>query len=168
MVPHSPLDTYRFTTLSVPAGERFDAWAEALSLCDHDAPIDAAVPFDAEFHAMRFGPFVLTSQRWVRPERPVSYRAIRSARKIMSDGLDYFHLMFPLTGSAVGEFGSRHARVQAGELSVYDMSRPFDCVVTTGDVVGLLVRREMLEAPDLSGPPFVQWHKADEAMPSRF
>ncbi|WP_175926315.1 helix-turn-helix domain-containing protein [Burkholderia cepacia] len=150
MAAYSPLDTYRFTTLSVPESERFDAWAAALSLCDYGSPTDATVPFDAEFHAMRFGPFVLTSQRWVRAERSVSYRAVRSARKIMADGLDYFHVMFHLTGSAAGEFGSRRVRAKMGEFYVCDMSLPFDCVVAAGDVVGLLVRRDMLRALDLN------------------
>ncbi|WP_322013122.1 helix-turn-helix domain-containing protein [Paraburkholderia sp. J12] len=150
MVDHSPLDTYRFTTLGLPESERFDAWAAAMSLCDYDSPTDAAVPFDAEFHAMRFGPFVLTSQRWIQPARPVSYRAVRSARKIVADGLDYFYLMFQLTGSAVGEFGPRRIKARVGELYVCDMSLPFDCVVTTGDIIGLLVRRDMLRALDLN------------------
>ncbi|CAB3759147.1 hypothetical protein GQ57_20165 [Burkholderia sp. MSh2] len=148
MVADFPLDTYRFTTLGVPESERFDAWAAALSLCDCDSPTDATVPFDAEFHAMRFGPFVLTSQRWVRTEHPVSYRAVRSARKIVADGLDYFHVMCQLTGSAVGEFGSRRVHAEGGALYVCDMSLPFDCVVTAGDAIGLLVRRDMLQDLD--------------------
>lgn len=150
MAVYSPLDTYRFTTLSVPESERFDAWAAALSLCDYGSPTDATVPFDAEFHAMRFGPFVLTSQRWVQTEHPVSYRVVRSARKIMADGLDDFHVMFQLTGSAVGEFGSRRVQAKVGELYVCDMSLPFDCVVTAGDAIGLLVRRDMLQTLDLN------------------
>ncbi|WP_080937123.1 helix-turn-helix domain-containing protein [Burkholderia plantarii] len=149
MVLHTPLYSYRFTTLSVPESERLDAWAAALSLCDYDLPTDATVPFDAEFYAMRFGPFVLTSQRWVRPEPPVSYRASRSTRKILADGLDYFHLMFQVTGSVAGECGSRQVRAQVGPLCVLDMSLPFDYVVTAGDVIGLLIRRDVLQALDL-------------------
>ncbi|NHH77964.1 helix-turn-helix domain-containing protein [Burkholderia gladioli] len=149
MALHTPLDIYRFTTLSVPKSERFNAWAAALSLCDYDLPTDAAVPFDAEFCAMRFGPFVLTSQRWVRSEPPVSYRATRSARKIMADGLDYFHLTLPLTGSTVGQPGFRRVQAQVGELSVFDMSLPFAYVVATGDAIGLLIRRDVLQALDL-------------------
>lgn len=144
-----PLDTYRFTTLNLPESERFAAWAAALSLCDYDLPTDATVPFDAEFYAMRFGPFVLTSQRWVRPESPVSYRATRSAQKIMADGLDYFYLIFQLTDSAVGESGSLRIQAQVGEQCMFDMSLPFDYVVTTRDVIGLLIRRDVLQALDL-------------------
>lgn len=150
MISHTRLDTYRFTTLSVPESERFAAWAAAMSLCDYDLPTDATIPFDAEFCAMRFGPFVLTSQHWVRPEAPVAYRAIRNARKIVADGLDCFHLRFQLSGSAVGSFGSQRVQSPVGELYVCDMSQPFDCVVTTVDIVGLLIRRDMLPALDLN------------------
>ncbi|MBI0327656.1 helix-turn-helix domain-containing protein [Burkholderia plantarii] len=149
MALHTPLDTYRFTTLSVPESERFDAWAAALSFYDFDLPTDSTLPFDAEFRAMRFGPFVLTSQRWLRPEPPMFYRAARSARKITADGLDYFHLMFPLKGSMVGRSGSRRVQAQVGALCVFDMSLPFDYVVATGDVIGLLIRRDVLQALDL-------------------
>ncbi|WP_164720697.1 helix-turn-helix domain-containing protein [Burkholderia gladioli] len=143
------MDTYRFATLSVPESERFDAWTAALSHCDYNLPTDITVPFDAEFRAMRFGPFVLTSQRWVQPGSPVSYRATRSARKIMADGLNYLHLMFQLTDSKVDEFGSRRVQAQVGELYVRDMGLPFDYIVTTGDVIGLLIRRDMLQEQDL-------------------
>ncbi|RQR79215.1 helix-turn-helix domain-containing protein [Burkholderia sp. Bp9012] len=146
----SPLDTYRFSTLDVPEKERFEAWAGAMSTCDYQSPSDTAVPFDVEFHAVRFGPFVLTSHRWIRHAHTVSYRAIRSARKIRADGLDHFHLMFQLTGSSADGFGPRWVQSRIGELYVCDMSLPFDCVVTAGDIIGLLVRRDMLGSLDVS------------------
>jgi AraC-like DNA-binding protein len=150
MPDRSVLDTYRFSTLDVPENVRFDAWAAAMPICDYQLPSDAAVPFDVEFQAMRFGPFVLTSHRWVQQAHTVFYRATRSARKIRADGLDHFHLMFQLAGSPEGECGHRRVQARVGEPYLCDMSLPFDCVVTAGDIIGLLVRRDMLRSLDLS------------------
>ncbi|VWC58539.1 helix-turn-helix domain-containing protein [Burkholderia lata] len=149
MSNHSVLDTYRFTTFGVPESERFAAWAMAMSVCDYELQSDATVAFDAEFHAIRFGPFVLTSHRWTQPEHTVSCRAIRSARKIRADGLDYYYLMFRLAGKTGAGSGRCRVQIGTGGLRLCDMSLPFDHAVTAGDAIGLLIRRDMLRSLDV-------------------
>ncbi|MGS0891294.1 helix-turn-helix domain-containing protein [Burkholderia stagnalis] len=150
MSGNAVLDTYRFTTTTVPENRRFVSWAAAISTCDYEPPIDAAVPFDAEFCAMRFGPFVLTWRRWLREDQAVSYRTVRSRRKIRADGIDHFHLMLQLKGGSAGQFGRSSVQTRAGGLYLFDMGEPFDCVTTAGETIGLLIRRVMFQSLDLN------------------
>ncbi|KFG97188.1 hypothetical protein GQ56_0111565 [Burkholderia paludis] len=143
MSSRSDADTYRFTTIDTPENRRFNAWAAAISTCDYELSADAIMPFDAEFRAMRFGPFVLLWHQWLRRDHAASYRAIRTQRKIRADGVDHFYLRLQLTASPADE----------GRLCLFDMSRPFDCMSTAGDVVGLMIRRDTLHSlsPDRLG-----------------
>ncbi|WP_175926308.1 helix-turn-helix domain-containing protein [Burkholderia cepacia] len=142
----SVADSYRFTTIDVPESQRFDAWSAAISTYDYALSGDAVVPFDIEFHAMRFGPFVLVRQQWLRDDHLVSYRATRTQRKIRADGIDHFYLALHSAGSLVDATGRRWEQAGSGGLCLFDMSRPFDGMFTTGDVVGLMIRRDMLHA----------------------
>jgi AraC-like DNA-binding protein len=146
MPSHSADDIYRFTTTDAPENQRFNAWAAAISTCDYELSADAPAPFDVEFRAMRFGPFVLVSHQWLRHDHFVSYRAIRTQRKIRADGVDHFYLVLQLAGSSVGERGRSREPADRGALHLFDMSRPFDCMSMAGDMVGLMIRRDLLHS----------------------
>jgi AraC-like DNA-binding protein len=145
----SLLDMYRFTTVDEPGAQRFDAWAAAISTCEYERPENATVPFDAEFHATRFGPFMLAGRRWLLPDQQVDYRTIRSTRKIRSDQIDHYHLVLQLTGGAVGEWAHSTGCTRAGGLYLFDMNKPFDCMVTTGNTIGLVIPRDLFQSLDL-------------------
>jgi AraC-like DNA-binding protein len=143
------LDRYKFTTVNEPGAQRFDAWAAAISTCDYERPLDSAISFDAEFQATRFGPFVLAGRSWLRPEQQVLYRTIRSTHKIRTDQIDHYHLVLQLSGSAQGEWARSDGCTRPGGLYLYDMSKPFDCMVTTGDTVGLVIPRDLFQSLNL-------------------
>ncbi|KEZ04790.1 hypothetical protein GQ57_15805 [Burkholderia sp. MSh2] len=105
--------------------------------------------FDAEFNATRFGPFVLAGRRWLLPEQLVHYRTVRNTKKIRSDQIDHYHLVLQLTGGAVGEWAHSTGCVRAGGLYLFDMNRPFDCMVTAGDTIGLVIPRDLFQSLDL-------------------
>jgi AraC-like DNA-binding protein len=146
MLAASTADTYRFTTTDAPEDKRFNAWAATISTCDYELLNDAAVPFDVEFHAMRFGPFVLVWHQWLRHDHAVSYRSFRTHQKIHADGVDHFYLMLQLADGSADEIGRPREQASRGGLYLFDMSRPFECITSTGDVVGLMIRQDSLHS----------------------
>ncbi|WP_323118295.1 helix-turn-helix domain-containing protein [Burkholderia alba] len=137
--------SYRFSTLDLPARERFDAWqADSSPLFDFGLPDDRSIPYNSSVAITRLGGPLLGHTIWQNPTHTVSQRIRRAPGWIRRDGADQYYFRMQRDRAFSGAAGRSHFQVGAGEICLLDMSVPFDLDVTMGDILFVVVPRDLL------------------------
>jgi AraC-like DNA-binding protein len=133
----------RFSTLKIPERERFDIWV-AGNHCDCRLQDEDSTPFDAEASGMALGSLILSRRKWSGPRRLTPYEVRRTARRIRTDGYDFFRFTLFLDQKFRIETADLHGTKQAGELILLDAAQAQDSVVEPGESISLVLPREFL------------------------
>ena len=142
----------KFSTLRIPERERFEVWV-AGNHCDCRLQDEDALPFNGEASGAALGSLILSHRKWSEPRRLAPYEVRRTARRIRTDGFDFFRFTIFLDGKFRFQTADLQGTKQAGELLLLDAAQAQDCVVEPGESISLVLPREFLpqQAEDLHG-----------------
>ena len=127
----------RFSTLRIPERERFELWV-AGSHCDCRLRDKDSISFSGEASGAALGSLILSERKWSDPKRSASYEVRRAARRIRTDGHDFYR--FTIFFQAADLEGAK----QAGELILLDAAQPLEGVVEPGQSISLALPRDSL------------------------
>jgi AraC-like DNA-binding protein len=127
----------RFSTRKIPERERFDLWV-AGSHCDCRLRDRDSISFSGEASGAALGSLILSERKWSDPQRSASYEVRRTARRIRTDGHDFYR--FTIFSQAADLEGAK----QPGELILLDAAQPLEGVVEPGQSISLALPRDAL------------------------
>ena len=127
----------RFSTLKIPERERFELWV-AGNHCDCRLQDRDSTPFNGEASGAALGSLILSHRKWSDSRRLAPYEVRRTARRIRTDGYDFFR--FTIFFQAADLQGTK----QAGELILLDAAQPLEGVVEPGQSISLALPRDSL------------------------
>jgi AraC-like DNA-binding protein len=127
----------RFSTRKIPERERFDLWV-AGSHCDCRLRDKDSMSFSGEASGAALGSLILSERKWSDPQRSASYEVRRTARRIRTDGHDFYR--FTIFSQAADLEGAK----QPGELILLDAAQPLEGVVEPGQSISLALPRDAL------------------------
>jgi AraC-like DNA-binding protein len=127
----------RFSTRRIPERERFDLWV-AGSHCDCRLRDKDSTSFSGEASGAALGSLILSERKWSDPKRSASYEVRRTARRIRTDGHDFYR--FTIFFQAADLEGTK----QPGELILLDAAQPLEGVVEPGQSISLALPRDAL------------------------
>lgn len=130
----------QFSTMGLPPADAFGIWHDAISVvfaASRDAPPDA--PFQAEVEAFNCGDLLFTRFAFG------AQRFARTPRMARRDGMDHFILHLYRSGGYHGEVGARPLALNAGEISLLDLTKPLATQAQDSDTLALLIPRHLLE-----------------------
>lgn len=132
----------RFDTGSLPAGDRFEAWREAISVVFDVAPLagGTARQFAASAHAFHLGDLVLVDTRFE------GQQFLRTPQQLRTDWLDHFLVQYYREGGYVGEAGGEGVEIRPGSVSVLDLGQPVHTHATAAECLSLVVPRDVMAA----------------------
>ncbi|RFU39513.1 helix-turn-helix domain-containing protein [Actinomadura logoneensis] len=109
----------------VPAAERVDAWLGIV--CETLGPLDVRMDRDAPLHgqieAVQLGPLGVG-----RIETSTPHSVHRTPGLIRRDDPDHYRVVLAVSGTVLLGQDGRTARLRAGDLALYDFSRPYELV----------------------------------------
>ncbi|NWK55530.1 helix-turn-helix domain-containing protein [Verrucomicrobiaceae bacterium N1E253] len=146
LIPHT-----QFSTDMVPEEHRFDVWRDSISvLFDiEQQKQDLKRPFDAHLDA-----FMLDQVMLARTRSEAAYYR-RKAKDTRSDGIDMIMLQLFIKGEVEFCAGRSITQLQAGDIAVYDLSKPTNNFNTSFDNLSVLFPRELI---DEYVPSATNWH----------
>lgn len=133
----------RFSTLKIPEKERFEAWVSG-NHCDCRLQDDDRIPFDGEASGAALGSLIMSERKWSNPRRLAPYEVRRTARRIRTDGFDFFRFTIFLDRKFRLQTADLHGTKQAGELVLLDAAQAQDSVVEPGQSISLTLLRDFL------------------------
>ena len=133
----------RFSTLKIPERERFDLWV-AGNHCDCRLQEQDFTSFDGEASGAVLGSMILSRRKLSGPRRLTPYEVRRTARRIRTDGYDFFRFTMFLDRRFRVQTANLQGTKQAGELILLDAAQPQDSVVEPGQSISLVLPREFL------------------------
>ncbi len=125
---------FNFSTLDFPEKDRLHAWVSD-SHCDCILREDAPTVFDAEASGAALGPLILSARRWLNRVRPSPYE---------SDGQDFFRFILMVSGQFLCRWNTDQPLKSAGDLFVLDAAQVNQGMVAAGEVISLVVPRDLL------------------------
>lgn len=136
---------YNFSVQNYAEDERFEAWRAEhqhhnLSVNQHDIAIT-----DANFRGIHLGPMMLGNWRLTstRKNKNANF-AKRMAETIRKDSLDHYYFRLSLTDSWSYSGLTHQVEVKAAQLAMLDLSQPYDMGIADGEVIMLMVPRDIL------------------------
>jgi AraC-like DNA-binding protein len=133
----------RFSTLKIPERERFELWV-AGNHCDCRLQDRDSTPFNGEASGAALGSLILSHRKWSDSKRLAPYEVRRTARRIRTDGYDFFRFTMFLDRRFRFQTDNLQGTKQAGELVLLDAAQPQECVVESGQSISLVLPREFL------------------------
>jgi AraC-like DNA-binding protein len=133
----------RFSTLKIAEKERFEVWA-AGSHCDCRLQNEDSIPFNSEASGAALGSLILSSRKWSDPKRLAPYDVRRTARRIRTDGFDFFRFTLFVDTRFRIQTADLQSTKQAGELLLLDAAQAQESVVEPGESISLVLPREFL------------------------
>ncbi len=133
----------QFSTLDFPVRDRFDAWVKE-SHCDGKLNGSDETSFDAAARGAALGPFILSGRQWLNRKQRTTYQLARTEARIRADGQDFYRFTLPLFGKFLWRSEAFEQTKSVGDLFFLDAARPLECAVDTGDVISLVVPRDLL------------------------
>jgi AraC-like DNA-binding protein len=146
-----------FDSAALPESERFAQWRRSSSF-DVSQPDGAGLgSFFARMDVWTLGDLVLTSGELS------ALHFSRTAEKALIDGLDHFVLLLMRKGEARGAADGLPVTLNAGDLVIFDLSRPAAFVGTVSDTITVRVPRAAMMAR-LSPMPKLHGRLLDDPM----
>ena len=142
MAQISPL-MFSFSTLEFPKRDRFHAWVGD-NHCDCILRSDPSIAFDAEATGAALGPLILSGRRWLNQTRFSIHETNRAERRIRTDGHDFFRFVLMVSGRYLCRWSTPQPIKAAGDLFVLDAAQVNEGLVEAGDVISLVVPRDLL------------------------
>ncbi|MGS0897078.1 helix-turn-helix domain-containing protein [Burkholderia stagnalis] len=133
----------RFSTLELPAKERFDAWVRD-SRCDCKLLDDNPEPFNAESSGVALGPLFLSGRRSLNRKATAAHVVRRTDGLIRTDGQDFFRFSLLSSGRSLFRSTRSSAVRAAGELHFSDAAQFHEYEIRTGGGISLVVPRDFL------------------------
>ncbi|RJL19507.1 helix-turn-helix domain-containing protein [Bailinhaonella thermotolerans] len=126
----------------LPAAQRAEAWLSVV--CDTLGPLDVHmdrdVPLWGQIEAARLGPLEVGRIHTATP-----HRIVRTPGLIRKGSQEHYRVVMPVSGSLLVEQDGRSARLNAGDLALYDFARPYELVYdSTVELAVFSFPREML------------------------
>ncbi|MDK4743663.1 AraC family transcriptional regulator [Rhizobium sp. CNPSo 3464] len=134
---------FNFSTLDFPEKDRFHAWVSD-NPCDCILRSDASIAFDAEATGAALGPLILSGRRWLNRTRFSIHETNRAERRIRTDGHDFFRFILMVSGRYLCRWSTPQPVKAAGDLFVLDAAQVNEGLVEAGDVISLVVPRDLL------------------------
>ncbi|WFU06673.1 AraC family transcriptional regulator (plasmid) [Rhizobium sp. CB3171] len=134
---------FNFSTLDFPERDRFHAWV-CDNPCDCILRSDASIAFDAEATGAALGPLILSGRRWLNHTRFSIHETNRAERRIRTDGHDFFRFILMVSGRYLCRWSTAQPVKAAGDLFVLDAAQVNEGLVEAGDVISLVVPRDLL------------------------
>ncbi|AVA24616.1 AraC family transcriptional regulator protein (plasmid) [Rhizobium sp. NXC24] len=134
---------FSFSTLDFPEKDRFHAWVRD-NHCDCILRSDDSIAFNAEATGAALGPLILSGRRWLNRTRSSAYEINRSGRHIRTDGQDFFRFTLMVSGRFLCRWNTPQPIKAAGDLFVLDAAQVNEGLVEAGDVISLVVPRDLL------------------------
>lgn len=146
-VSTSVIPVARFTTRSVVAQARHEAWRNLVSAVFEPTPPAGQRWLDlrAEVRTVHFG------QALILRAIAESQHFTRTRRLIASEGLDHYLIQVYRRGVCDGTYGETQNTVRPGDIKVIDLAQPFHTLNTDFDNTTLTLPRAVL-APLLERP----------------
>ncbi|GAA4329090.1 helix-turn-helix domain-containing protein [Pigmentiphaga soli] len=134
-LPTSSFDSRHFSS----GAEAFRAWCDAIAGLFDVAPAGGLASFHARMQTYRLGSMLLGSvesapQQFSRP-------AALAAR----GGVDHYMVQAFRRGGCRGDAGGRAVQVKAGDVALFDMTRPVSCAAQGFRYTLLVIPRPILE-----------------------
>lgn len=109
----------------VPAADRVDAWLGVVrdTLGPLDVRMDRDVPLHGQIEAARLGPLGVGG---IKTRTPHSVH--RTPRLIRRDDPELYRVVLAVSGSVLLRQDGREARLNGGDMAIYDFSRPYELV----------------------------------------
>lgn len=146
-MPSSLLPIAHFTTSTIDAPARHDAWRNLVSAVFEPTPPSGKrwLSLKAEVHSVHFG------QALVVRAIAESQHFTRTRRLIATEGLDHYLIQVYRRGVCDGTYGATQNTVRPGDIKVIDLAQPFHTLNTNFDNTTLTLPRTVL-APLLERP----------------
>ncbi|KGR96171.1 helix-turn-helix domain protein [Burkholderia sp. ABCPW 111] len=142
-VGETHIDIQRFSTLDVPARDRFEVWT-AGGHCAYSLEDSASVPFDWDYTGAAVGAMSVGEHRWLHAARRATIKATRNRPRIRADGLDVCQFTLHASGALVWQSASETGVKRPDELYLVDAGQPFDSRIAAGSMLWLAVPRALL------------------------
>ncbi|NLS01302.1 helix-turn-helix domain-containing protein [Rhizobium sp. P38BS-XIX] len=143
MAQISSTPIFNFSTLDFPEKDRFHVWVKD-NHCDCRLRDEEPVAFNAEAKGAALGPLILSGRRWLHQNQASAYEVHRTERHIRTDGHDFFRFTLVLSGRLLCRWTTPQSVKSAGELFVLDAAQINETLVESGDVISLVVPRDLL------------------------
>ncbi|PQQ23294.1 AraC family transcriptional regulator [Photorhabdus hindustanensis] len=136
---------YRFSALSYSKAERFDAWREEHQHHNISLKMREIIILDANFRGMHIGELMLGRWRFLsKRENTINNFAHRSLDKIRKDNLDHYYFRLSLSDTWIYNDTSHQTQVRPSQLAVIDLGQPYNLSIAEGEVIMLMVPRDLL------------------------
>jgi len=142
-IGETSIPVFRFSTLDFRPQDRFAEWVRDIK-SDCRLLGDDAVSFDASASGAAIGPFILSGRQWINRKQRTTFEILRTESRIKSDGHDFYCFTMPLFGRIRWLNISSQPIKSVGDLFVVDAAQHLQCAVEMGDVISLVVPRDML------------------------
>ncbi len=143
MLPPTAPPSTVFTTDSLPADTRFDAWRDSISVLFDVVPHTRSCPTDfrASVAATHLGELLVGNLHFS------GQQFSRSRARMARDGLDHYLVQWYRSGGFVGQLddGRGDIHVHAGDIVVFDLQRSQHTHTQASDVVTLVLPRERMD-----------------------
>ncbi|MEV4254796.1 helix-turn-helix domain-containing protein [Spirillospora sp. NPDC049652] len=129
----------------VPAAERVDVWLSIVSetLGPLDVRMDRDAPLRGQIEAVQLGPLGVG-----RIQTSTPHSVHRTPGLIRRDDPDHYRVVLAVSGTVLLGQDGRTARLRAGDLAVYDFSRPYELVYDSAVQLAVFsFARPMLTVP---------------------
>lgn len=143
MAQISSIPIFNFSTLDFPEKDRFHVWVKD-NHCDCRLGHGAPLAFNAGATGATLGPLILSGRRWLDQNPASAYEVRRTERHIRTDGLDFFRFTLVVSGRFLCRWTNPQSIKIAGDLFVLDAAQINDSIVEAGDVISLVVPRDLL------------------------
>jgi AraC-like DNA-binding protein len=143
MAQISSTPIFNFSTLDFPKKDRFHAWVKD-NHCDCRLRDGDHLAFNAEATGASLGPLILSGRKWLNQDGASAYEVHRTQRHIRTDGHDFFRFTLVLSGRLLCRWTSPQSIKTAGDLFVLDAAQINESMVEAGDVISLVVPRDLL------------------------
>lgn len=148
----SKVPALHFDSNDLPLERRFEHWRAAVPTYEVTlAPGEELGGFRAVADIWLLGDFTVSNRH------TSAMRYFRSAQMARADGCDQFIISMVRKGGWTGQLGERILTVWPGQVVIFDLTRPFDRLVTAGDSIALRIARASIVAvaPDIDLHGFV-------------
>jgi len=142
-----PVPITSFRTASLPPQEQFSAWRESNAPILDIAPAGREIPpsFLAGFDTYMAGPLLMGGTAFD------GHRYSRDAARVRRDRLNHYQVTLHLSGGYVGRFGDDDVSAGAGDVTLFDFSRPMSAISQQAELLVIAVPREAINFNISSG-----------------
>ncbi|MEO3924490.1 helix-turn-helix domain-containing protein [Micromonosporaceae bacterium B7E4] len=141
------METVTFQTEDFPAADRFASWCERMTqlMGPMEMASEHAPDFQARARVLQLGAL----QVWPMALQPMQFR--RTVRLLRESASERYHISLVLSGALDVRQDGGHAVHGRHDLSVVDLSRPFDCRLIGGGhlaMIGVEIPKVLLPLPE--------------------